>query len=114
MPVLRAVRSGGAVLGEADCVGCVGRANKQLVALHVGLKHIDPASVDRAKWDSAVGQFLVVVLAVLREAKADLLQIRLAGTAPRVFARPSKDGKEDGREYRYYSYNDQEFNQGKA
>jgi hypothetical protein len=48
------------------------------------------------------------------KSESNLFQIALATGAPRVFSRPRKDGKQDGREDRYNRYYDQKFDEGKT
>jgi hypothetical protein len=53
-------------------------------------------------------------LRILQQAETDLLEVALAAGAAGVFASPGKHWEEDGRQNRYNSDNDEQFDQGKS
>src|SRR5690606_23604400 len=62
----------------------------------------------------AVGHPLVEILHIHHHAQANLLEVALARSTPRIFTSPRKDGKQNRGEDRYDSYNHQQLYQCKT
>jgi len=60
------------------------------------------------------GQAFIIILDVLLDGQAELLEVAHASSAPRVLARPAKDREEKRCEENNYRYDDEYLNQGKT
>ena len=86
---------------------------ENLSALEVGLSQLHPASIRIAIVDSA-GISFIEILSVLEHTQTDLLEVALARSAARVFARAGEHGKQNRRENGDNGDHDEKLDQGEC